>query len=53
MSEKNQSHECLVCGQKFLIKNLIPMGQYENLLLKKFHMIFQNGRLKVIFAKQT
>ena len=26
MSEKNQSHECLVCGQKFLIKNLIPMG---------------------------
>ncbi|MDH1407095.1 DUF1003 domain-containing protein [Acinetobacter johnsonii] len=26
MSEKNQCHECLVCGQKFLIKNLIPMG---------------------------
>ena len=35
MSEKNESRECLVCGEKFLIKNIIPMGTIRKSIIEE------------------
>ena len=53
MSEKNQSHECLVCGQKFLIKNLIPMGAIRKSITEEISHDFPEWSPQVIYAKQT
>lgn len=35
MSEKNECHECLVCGKKFSTRNLIPMGAIRKVITEE------------------
>ena len=35
MNEKNESHECLVCGKTFPMKNLIPMGMIRKVITEE------------------
>ena len=35
MNEKNESHECLVCGKTFPMKSLIPMGMIRKVITEE------------------
>ena len=35
MNEKNESHECLVCGKNFPMKSLIPMGMIRKVITEE------------------